>query len=207
MKKYLVITIIIISLIITQVLATEHYDSFKKRLNKNDVFYAIFEQKILDIEDNIIQEAKGELWLKYPNLCHIHTINPESFFISDGKNLWNYYPILKQVMIFSLQKKELKNIVILTDFYFKPIYNKSYQINKNDDIFIFIPKNKESHLKMISIHIDKKGIIQYFNLWEKNGTQSVYELKNQKFLKKEDSSIFNFKLPKDVTVENFSINI
>ncbi|ASX26506.1 outer membrane lipoprotein chaperone LolA [Candidatus Williamhamiltonella defendens] len=197
-KKWLFILSLFITLSAPFVFADPQKD-LQQRLNESKNFYAHFLQKVSRLDGTVIQEARGELWLKHPNLFDLHMMPDESRLISDGETLWFYNPMLEQVTA-----NWLKNAVGNTPFmliaYHDPKNWEKYQVEQKGDIFQLIPKIQTGDFKQFSINITPEGIINSFRVLEENQI-SEYVFQNQS-KKPIASSKFTFTMPRKVTLDD-----
>ncbi len=69
-------------------------------LNNFTVINANFTQTIINKTGAILQEQKGRMQLKKPNLLRWETLTPDQMLIiSDGKKIWSYDKDLEQVIV------------------------------------------------------------------------------------------------------------
>lgn len=198
-KKWLFILSLFITIAAPFVFADPQKD-LQNRLNESKNFYAHFLQKVSHLDGTVIQEARGELWLKHPNLFNWHIITPdESRLISDGKTLWFYNPMLEQVTA-----NWLKNAVGNTPFmliaYHDPKDWEKYQVEQKGDTFQVIPRIQTGDFKQFSINITPEGILNSFLVLEENQI-SEYVFQNQS-RKPIALSTFTFTLPMKVTLDD-----
>lgn len=199
-KKWRFIFSLFITLIAPFV-SSDPQKNLQQRLNQSNSFYARFLQKVSRVDGTLIQEARGELWLKRPNLFNWHIITPdESRLISDGKTLWFYHPMLEQVTA-----TWLKNAVNNTPFILitrnDPEDWKKYSVQQKGDTFELIPKIQMEDLKQFSINITPSGTLNSFKVARQEGQISEYLFQDQK---KEPiaSSKFIFTVPSKVTLDD-----
>ncbi len=96
MKKIAIACALLSSFVASSVWADAASD-LKSRLDKVSSFHASFTQKVTDGSGNAVQEGRGDLWVKRPNLFNWHMTQPdESVLVSDGKTLWFYNPFVEQ---------------------------------------------------------------------------------------------------------------
>ncbi|ACQ67524.1 outer membrane lipoprotein carrier protein LolA [Candidatus Williamhamiltonella defendens] len=197
-KKWLFVLSLFITITAPFLLADPQKD-LQQRLNESKNFYAHFLQKVSRLDGTVIQEARGELWLKHPNLFDLHMMPDESRLISDGETLWFYNPMLEQVTA-----NWLKNAVGNTPFmliaYHDPKNWEKYQVEQKGDTFQLIPKIQTGDFKQFSINITPEGIINSFRVLEENQI-SEYVFQNQS-KKPIASSKFTFTVPLKVTLDD-----
>lgn len=168
---------------------------FKYRLNKIDIFYGYFIQKVINNNNQLIQEGKGELWIKYPNKFNFNFIEPEEQkIISNGKFVWIYYPKIEQVTIHYLNQNIFKESILNIIFNRSLNELKSYKILKKRDEFYFAEKEKfvNSNFKKFVINISNKGLIKEITTIDNDDYKTIYIFKKQKinFELKENKFVF-----------------
>ncbi|MXP67499.1 outer membrane lipoprotein chaperone LolA [Pantoea sp. Aalb] len=175
--------------------------NLQQRLNKIKNFYAVFEQQVTNSNNINVQNGRGELWIKRPNLFKWHMTTPdENTIISDGKNLWFYNSFIKEVSV-SLLKNFSKRTPLIPIINNSPKYWKQYDIIQQNNSFIFIPKDNDDNLRRFTINITSSGIINYFNSKEQSGKCISFQLKNQKTIPININK-FIFKIPKGVSLDD-----
>lgn len=175
----------------------------QNRIKQIDNFYACFVQNISNSDGTIIESGKGKLWIKKPNLFHLHIIKPEEIhLISDGITLWFYTPTIKQVTAYCLKKNIINNIFL------KLLCNddiseyKKYSITQHQDWFYLKPiLNNDLNLKEFKININNCGIINQFAIAESNNQYIGYNLSNQNTYPININQ-FSFIIPKDVLFDD-----
>ncbi|UDG79822.1 outer membrane lipoprotein chaperone LolA [Candidatus Steffania adelgidicola] len=176
-------------------------DVLKNRLNKINSFYAHFVQKVTGTSGDLIQEGKGEIWVKRPNLFNWHITEPdESRLISDGKTLWFYNPFVKQATANYL-KKSIENTPFMLILTSNSEDWRQYHVRQDGNDFWLVPKSDEGNPKEFRINITDNGTMKAFSIVEHDGLCSVYELKNQKqtFI---DNVQFKFTIPQNATLDD-----
>ncbi len=89
----------------------------KQRLAKLQSFEAKFAQTVTDVNNEVLQQAQGNIALKQPNLLYWQLDEPhESVLIADGQTLWHVDPFVEQVLAMA-QKQSVQNnpLILLTD--------------------------------------------------------------------------------------------
>ena len=93
MMKKIAITCALLSSLVASSVWADAASDLKSRLDKVSSFHASFTQKVTDGSGAAVQEGRGDLWVKRPNLFNWHMTQPdESILVSDGKTLWFYNP-------------------------------------------------------------------------------------------------------------------
>lgn len=206
MIKLFLITCNILALIFIKITFAINVDKnsfliLKKRLDLINNFHANFTQ-IITINNNIIQQGQGEIWIKKPNKFNWHLFLPEEMIIiSDGITLWVYDPLIKQVTI-NWVKNVIDNIpaILMKDNKYN-IYYRQYNIKRQGNKFVLFPKTNNNLLKKYIITISSIGVIKNFILVNQCNQFTSYYFYNQKnnYI---NNIKFYLKLPKDVITDD-----
>lgn len=176
---------------------------FQNRMKKIDNFHAHFVQKISSIDGNLIESGCGELWIKKPNLFHYHMFSPEeNFLISDGKTLWFYVPIIKQVTAYCLQNSIYNNVILKLLFDFSSSEDKEYNVTQKKNWFYLQPTVYNSYnLKECKIKITDQGVMDHFIIIESNGQCIDYclSIKHDKCI---DINKFSFIVSENIQLDD-----
>lgn len=175
----------------------------KNRIQQMDNFYACFVQRINNIDGTVIESGQGELWIKRPNFFHYHILNPEEIFlISDGKTLWFYVPVIKQVTAYCLKNRIIDNIFLKLLFNYDISELQAYNIIQKKNWFYLEPiVNNDINFKKCKIKITEQGIIDRFLLVESNGQYVDYTLFNQ-HTKSVDANKFSFTISEGIQLDD-----
>jgi outer membrane lipoprotein carrier protein len=171
-----------------------------ERLSKLSGFSAHFTQKVTSPEGKLINEGKGELAIRRPNLFKWETQTPEeTYLISDGITFWYFNPFIEQVTALWLEDAtEQTPFVLLTrnnanDW-------KKYKVEQKKDLFILSPK-KVTNMSEFEVNVSKDGKIKYFSVVEQDGQKSHFELSDLS-AKLPPLSLFKFTPPKGAEMDD-----
>ncbi|PWV64038.1 outer membrane lipoprotein carrier protein, partial [Frischella perrara] len=147
MKKILVL----LSLLISCSAWADAKDVLQERLAKVDGFYAQFKQTVNTADHQLIQEGKGELWVKRPNLFNWQINEPDNTsIISDGIDIWIYTPAVEQLTVMSLaQAVDNRLLLLITDP--KSHVWQDYQVKREQNHFTLQPLDKSQQSYKISV--------------------------------------------------------
>lgn len=200
MKKILALSYFMIYLFSVSAMADARSE-LQQRLNKVNNLQTNFIQVVKDAQGKLVQEGKGQLWLKQPDLFRWHMIEPdESILVSDGKTLWFYDPFVEQVTASWLNDAAKDTPLILI------IRNKAkdwsnYTIMQVGDEFDLVPRSSMKNLRPFSITLDKQGVIDSFATKESDGQTSTYKF-TKNIVSGIDNTQFSFTPPKGVTIDD-----
>lgn len=200
MKKIFILCYFLTSLFSLSAIADARSD-LQQRLNKVNNLQTNFIQVVKDAQGKLVQEGKGQLWLKQPDLFRWHMMEPdESILVSDGKTLWFYDPFVEQVTASWLNDAAKDTpLILITRNNAKDWSN--YIIIQVGDKFDLSPRPSMKNLRPFSIIIDEKGTIDSFETKESDGQTTTYKFTNNK-VSEVDSRQFSFTPPNGVTVDD-----
>lgn len=200
MKKILTLCYFMIYLFSTSAIADARSD-LQQRLNKVNNLQTNFIQVVKDAQGKLVQEGKGQLWLKQPDLFRWHMVEPdESILVSDGKTLWFYDPFVEQVTV-SWLKDAAKDTPLILITRNKAKDWSNYTIMQVGDKFDLSPRPSMKNLRPFSITIDKQGVINSFETKESDGQTSTYKFTNN-IESGVDNTQFSFTPPQGVTIDD-----
>ncbi|MEE3608067.1 outer membrane lipoprotein chaperone LolA [Avibacterium paragallinarum] len=201
MKKMAVKMTALLCLGLSPLAWADAVSELQARLNKVEALSADYVQKVSDPKGKEIQQGKGKIQIKRPNLFRMDNQAPqESQVISDGKTLWFYDPFVQQVTA-NWVADAVNNtpFVLLTSN--DTQYWKQYNVEQNADTFTLKPKSAKSQIKQFDIRIDGEGVLKNFSTTEKDGQTNLYLLRNitnQPLA----NSLFKFSVPKGVELDD-----
>ncbi|OCG18576.1 MULTISPECIES: outer membrane lipoprotein chaperone LolA [unclassified Gilliamella] len=171
----------------------------QQRLDKIEGFYARFSQDVKTVDNQLVQEGKGDLWVNRPYYFNWTMNEPdETSIISDGKNIWVYTPSVQQVSVMDLKKAIDNRLMLLITNSHNPIWD-IYNVTRKQDSFTLKPTDGSNQDFIISVL--PTGIISNFTIIEEDGQRSFYNLSHQT-LGKVSLEKFQFMPPSGVTIDD-----
>ncbi|TYK64216.1 outer membrane lipoprotein chaperone LolA [Colwellia echini] len=181
-------------------------------------FSADFTQKILSEQGELLQQGSGNLAISKPNLANWKTITPdETLIVSDGNTLWFYDPFIEQASAFSLAKS-IHNTPILLLTSDEPQLWARYDVLESDiakdkagnkvSRFVVIPKDESGQIKKLTLSFvradkqDTQAELTQFSFQDATGQISEINLNNFNSETKPDDTLFTFRLPEGVRLED-----
>lgn len=83
-------------------------EALRQQLDKMAHFHASFHQQVYDMQQELVQQGEGELWLLQPGKFRFAMQSPEPILLlGDGITMWFYNELLEQVTLFDA-KEELQ---------------------------------------------------------------------------------------------------
>lgn len=169
----------------------------QKQMDKMQSFQADFTH-VLDTKEGP-RRSKGHVLLQKPNQFSWDIQTPEaSLILSDGKNLWNYDPILEQVIV-----QKVGNLSKTSPLFYLVDSN---ELDKHFEVkaianqhFALIPKDEEQTFREVTLKCqnDMLSEITFIDLL---GQKSVFSFSNQVLNKKIADKHFLFEVQDGVDV-------
>ncbi|OCG13859.1 outer membrane lipoprotein carrier protein LolA [Gilliamella sp. App6-5] len=171
----------------------------QQRLDKIDGFYAQFSQNVKTIDNQPVQQGKGDLWVTRPYYFNWTMNEPDvTSIISDGKNMWVYTPAVEQVTVMDFKKAVDNRLMLLITDSHNSIWN-AYNVTRKQNSFTL--KATDGSNQDFIISVLPTGMISNFTIIEEDGQRSFYDLSHQ-VLGKVESNKFNFTPPAGVTIDD-----
>jgi outer membrane lipoprotein carrier protein len=151
------------------------------------------------------QTRSGKLYFGR-NRFRIDYEKPEKqSYIFDGETLWIYSPKFKEVEIYSDADQRISReaLAFLSGL---GTLNTTFKIPKTkaqdeQTVLTLIPRDKKSRLKKIELVVNKNDYtLKEATLWPKRGNRSHYIFTDLKLDKKVSDKLFNFKIPRNITI-------
>lgn len=201
MKKFLVSLCLLSSGVFSAAALASPQSELTERLNQNAGFEAVFTQKVVSPEGDVLMQGEGDVKILRPNLFRWHTQTPdENLLVTDGETLWYYNPFVEQVTLMGLEKATTQTpFVLLTR-------NKSsdwdnYSVTQNGDAFTVSPTSDSAVKSDFIVNIQPSGNVTGFSVVEQDGQRSDFSF--TKFeAKKPAQSNFSFTVPAGVDIDD-----
>lgn len=182
--------------------------SLKNRLAPIQGLTADFQQKMTNEEGKVLQQYKGQMWLKKPGQFRWEVQGAEQrIVVSNGKKVWDYDKDLEQVTVQQISKKDIKApIFFLTgdvnslekDFKIQKLNPQDKNCMKESDhCFTLSPKTE--HFAFQQIQIGFKGqVLRELTMVDQLNQHSYFLFTNAKLNPAIEGTLFNFIPPKGV---------
>jgi len=185
--------------------ANNEAQSFAKLMQNIDSMETAFTQKIVDQNNNLIQETEGNLILKRQGQFHWQTFEPfPQQIITDTKTLWIYDPDLEQVVIKAFEQDLLETPILLFSGTAEQIYNtftvsQEKSTNQGHNIFSLSPKEPGQVYQSILISFSDKQPEKFFIVDSMGQTTQLF-FSGATLNKTPDPALFSFQAPEGVEV-------
>jgi outer membrane lipoprotein carrier protein len=173
----------------------------RKLLADYDGFTAKFDQQVVDSEQNVLHQAKGQLVFKQPGKFVWKVVEPEQELLqSNGETLWWYNPFLEQVSIYDAKEAVATTPFALLVSNRDEVWNK-FIIEKVESGYVIKPKSADdSQVKQLAVHFDKFKLNQIV-ITDRTEQVSSYSLNSQRFNSANDYQ-FTFSVPADTEIDD-----
>ena len=189
----------------TQQIATsdEYKNELMNKLKSIKQFSALFDQVIIDNQDNILQQGSGDLSVKRPNLVRWNTIEPdESLIVSDGTSIFLYDPFIEQVTAYKLNGAIANTPILLITSNSSTLWEQYSVQRLSVNQYLITANNKESRIKSLEISFNKNNELSGFTFLDVTNQLSKITLKNTDFNSVIEPSLFNFTVPEGVLLDD-----
>ncbi|MDW6004352.1 outer membrane lipoprotein chaperone LolA [Vibrio mangrovi] len=176
-------------------------DELSSRLALNEGFSAHFQQQVLSPDGEMVSQGEGKVDIARPSLFRWETLTPdENLLVSDGTTVWYYNPFVEQVSIYNQDQATEQTPFVLLTRNQKQDW-EHYRVSQQGDEFTLVPVETDSGQGEFHIRIDAKGVVKGFDVIEQDGQKSLFSFQQIK-LKRPDNSLFSFKIPAGVEVDD-----
>jgi len=189
----------------------------RAKLANLDFFSADFTQEVVSEAGELLEQSSGKLATSKPNLANWHTLEPDELIIvSDGTDVWFYNPWIEQVSIYSLSAAITKTPILLLTSKDESLWQQylvtQKRVNQQGDRFVISAKDPNSQIKSLTLIFSVKEAsvqgseLSQFSFLDATGQVSHIKLSNFDAQKVPESSLFNFKIPEGVQLDDQRAN-
>jgi len=157
------------------------------------------------------QRGNGVLLLKRPRKMRWEYQKPEPrLFVTDGKTLWAYSPVDKQVVVQDVNEAFATRLPISIlagdcqlrrDFEIREIENAATRGSTSFRLLDLRPKHPEAGITRVLLEVNLKSYtIEQFTVFDPSGNTNVYRLTNLKLNTGISDQPFQFTPPADATL-------
>ncbi|MGL1956185.1 MAG: outer membrane lipoprotein chaperone LolA [Colwellia sp.] len=181
------------------------------KLAKLNFFSANFNQQVVDVSGETIQQTQGKLAISKPNSLYWETFAPdELFIIADGKTAWFYNPWIEQASAYSLSAAIAKTPILLLTSQDESLWQQynitqTAQESSNTNSFVISAIDTNSQIKSLTLTFtvdETNDHLSQFSFLDATGQLSHIKLSQFESETEPDSNLFNFIVPEGVTVED-----
>jgi outer membrane lipoprotein carrier protein len=174
----------------------------KAKLALFEGFSADFTQKVVDTDEQLLQQSQGRLTVKRPNFVHWQTLAPdENLVVSDGATLWFYNPFVEQVSAFTLDNSITNTPVLLLTDLESEAWQSFDVIKTSAEHFVIHATDVAAQVKQLELTFADNRLTEFVIL-DATGQKSQFMLSNVKNTGLPDSSFFTFTVPAGVDFDD-----
>ncbi|WP_435805096.1 outer membrane lipoprotein chaperone LolA [Shewanella psychromarinicola] len=178
----------------------------REKLSNIDSLHATFSQQVTDINNKPIQSGSGVFALAYPNQFYWHLTEPDdSLIVADGVNLWIYNPFAEEVTVMDVAQAVDASPMALLVHRDEATWAKysvtKRAVNAKASCFDIQPKKLNSNVVAVSVCFEASQLVK-FNLTDEQGNLSQFALTQQRTVKPDEASIFEFAVPDNVDIDD-----
>ncbi|WNO60911.1 outer membrane lipoprotein chaperone LolA [Rheinheimera sp. MMS21-TC3] len=204
MIRFLVTTVLFSTLILGVFTAKAEptaAQALQQKLQQIDTFSAHFTQQVFDQQQQILQQAEGELNLKQPELFRFETTVPENnIFIGDGQSLWFYSAELEQLTIYDAAAEVNRTpFVLLTSN--EPALWENFNVKQQQQQFIISAKDSSSQVTELILIFNKTALSE-MRVMDINQQLSVFKFNAVQLNIPLADSLFQFSPPEFTEIDD-----
>jgi outer membrane lipoprotein carrier protein len=205
-KRFIVLSLLLTTSLSCFAAMADDATQLRDKLSNIDSLHATFSQQVTDINNKPIQSGSGVFALAYPNQFYWHLTEPDdSLIVADGVNLWIYNPFAEEVTVMDVaQAVDASPMALLVhrDEATWAKYSVSKRaVNAKASCFDIQPKKLNSNVVAVSVCFEASQLVK-FNLTDEQGNLSQFALTEQRTVKPDEASIFEFAVPDNVDIDD-----
>ena len=210
MKKLLLLSFLTIAALSTSSYAQTDakakaiLDKLSKKMSSLKSMKANFSLSLVNASGKTMQTKKGNFFLKGDK--YRITLGDQDI-ICDGKTIWTYIKATNEVQVtnYNAAEQTISPAKLFTNFY-DDEYNYNYAgastfAGKTCYLIEMTPKSSNKQFKKLKLAIDQTDVVAGGDVYEKNGNQYHYEVKNFSPNASIDNTMFSFDTKKYPNVE------
>lgn len=169
-------------------------NELKQRLSQLKTFTGSFEQRVIDAQGELLQEATGELFLKQPNLMLWRVDEPdENLLVADGNTLWFMDPFVEQVVASNQADSVANNPIILLTNGSSETWDQ-FVVSQQQNTFTITAKDPKTQVTQLTLSFDNKQLTS-LSLTDRQQQISTLVFANTKQNRPISADLFRFSVP------------
>ncbi len=155
-------------------------DKVQNKYEKNHNLCIDFVQTFVWEMANEEQMVEGKIKVQDGTKFLIET--PDQRLVCDGKTLWTFNFVNKQVMVDNASKQSQK-IPFIQEYLsvYKENYNAKLMSNKDDYIIELTSKNQDQYIVKIILDVDDNFIVKNIEQIDTNNNKTIYKINDVSF--------------------------
>jgi outer membrane lipoprotein carrier protein len=205
-KRFIVLSLLLTTSLSCFAAMADDATQLREKLSNIDSLHATFSQQVTDINNKPIQSGSGVFALAYPNQFYWHLTEPDdSLIVADGVNLWIYNPFAEEVTVMDVAQAVDASPMALLVHRDEATWAKysvtKRAVNAKASCFDIQPKKLNSNVVAVSVCFEASQLVK-FNLTDEQGNLSQFALTEQRTVKPDEASIFEFAVPDNVDIDD-----
>ena len=173
----------------------------QRRLATIKTYSANFEQKVLDPQQQVVQQGTGTLMLKQPAQFRFETVTPEpNLFIGDGKTLWFYNEVLEQLTLYDAESEVNRTPFALLTSNDASLWAQ-YSISQKGNTFDISAKDSDSPVKQLTLTFSE-DVLSAMRVLDMNNQLSVFEFTLVQQNITLENGLFRFTAPEGTEIDD-----
>lgn len=172
-----------------------------QQLAKIQTFAASYQQKVYDIQQQLLQQGTGTLALQQGARFRFEAMEPEpSLLVSDGHTLWVFNELLEQVSIYDAQSEVGQTpFALLTSK--EPALWQQYRVTQQQQSFFIHPLSSDNPVQQLLLTFSEDRLIE-MQVIDINQQQSVFVFQDIKLNQPLAATLFSFTLAEHLDVDD-----
>lgn len=200
MKKIL-LSLCLIAFTFSAHALSKEAQQLKTKLAAFEHINADFVQRITSSEGKLLNQSTGEVTISRPGKFHWQVKTPEEdLIVSDGKTIWYYSPFIEQVTLINFNDAVNGTPFALLAGASKTQW-ENYIVTKQAGLFT-VTNPTQVQATIFVFEFNETGNIAKFVVIEEQGQRSEFVLTHKRISKPIEQSIYDFKIPAGVEVDD-----
>ncbi len=184
--------------------AEEIVEHVQKKYDSIDDAMIKFSQQVKFTLSNAEQIFHGTLYMKRPKKYRIES--EQQTFVTDGKTVWSYSPVNKQVLIDHYKEDSRsfsreKFLINIPKNFYASLVGKETLNDRSIKVLRLTPKDDKSLLKLLKLWIEEDSwLVKKALVVERNDVETLYVVKDIKINTDLADTKFTYQIPSGVEV-------
>ncbi len=174
----------------------------RKTLQGMETMKASFTQSVMDVKGSILQQSKGRIALKKPQMLRWEVSEPEeSLMIADGNTVFNIDPFVEQVTMIS-QKSLTNNNPLMLLISNEDSHWKSIEVSKQGDQYTIKSLATDSPITLVLLEFDKQSHLRSLISIDRQQQKNELIFADSEINQGLQADLFQYNIPENWAVDD-----
>lgn len=165
-------------------------------------FTADFEQRVVDGEGELLQEAKGHIKLQQPQKLYWEVLPPnEGTLVADGQTLWHVDPFVEQVIALNQGNAVQDHPIMLLAEPNSSRWNE-YQVKFEEGIYYVEPVSQQQSIKQLRLTFGERNLLREIEFLDQQDQRNALKFNNIKHNDPIPKETFQFSVPEGFELDD-----